>query len=93
MTVYVVDTNFFIQAHRSYYPLDVVPTFWRRVRDLAEEGKIAFALALSTKRTIVTYEKSAPGIRHTIKIPEACNAFNISFLDPMTMLRTLGVTI
>jgi predicted nucleic acid-binding protein len=40
MTVYVVDTNFFIQAHRSYYPLDVVPTFWRRVRDLAEEGKI-----------------------------------------------------
>lgn len=63
------------------------------VSDTADAWLISFALALSTKRTIVTYEKSAPGIRHTIKIPEACNAFNISFLDPMTMLRTLGVTI
>lgn len=38
--VYVVDTNFFIQAHRVTYPLDVVPSFWRKVKELADSGKI-----------------------------------------------------
>lgn len=40
MAVYVVDTNFFIQAHRFYYPLDVVPSFWEKVKDLAHRRKI-----------------------------------------------------
>lgn len=40
MGVYVVDSNFFIQAHRFYYPLDVVPSFWIKVKDLAAAGKI-----------------------------------------------------
>lgn len=38
--VYVADTNFFIQAHRVTYPLDVVPGFWNKVRELALQGKI-----------------------------------------------------
>jgi len=38
--VYVIDTNFFIQAHRVTYPLDVVPSFWNKVRELAEYDKI-----------------------------------------------------
>lgn len=38
--VYVVDTNFFIQAHRVTYPLDVVPSFWNKVKQLADSGKI-----------------------------------------------------
>ena len=38
--VYVVDTNFFIQAHRVSYPLDVVPSFWQKVTELAIHGKI-----------------------------------------------------
>jgi len=37
---YVVDTNFFIQAHRMNYPLDVVVSFWEQVKDLAEKGLI-----------------------------------------------------
>lgn len=40
MSIYVVDTNFFIQAHRVFYPLDVVPSFWNKVRDLASSGTI-----------------------------------------------------
>lgn len=40
MSVYVVDTNFFIQAYRSYYPLDVAPSFWKKVKQLADDGKI-----------------------------------------------------
>lgn len=40
MTRYLLDTNFFIQAHRSYYPLDVVESFWERTRELARDGHI-----------------------------------------------------
>lgn len=40
MGVYVVDSNFFIQAHRFNYPLDIVPSFWSKVKQLAVDGKI-----------------------------------------------------
>ena len=40
MSVYVVDTNFFIEAHRAYYPIDVVHSFWNKVSDLAGRGRI-----------------------------------------------------
>ncbi|WP_040298806.1 DUF4411 family protein [Arcticibacter svalbardensis] len=37
---FVVDSNFFIQAYRMHYPMDVVPGFWLKVKELAEKGKI-----------------------------------------------------
>lgn len=40
MKTYVVDSNFFIQAHRATYPLDVATSFWNKVRHLAEAGTI-----------------------------------------------------
>lgn len=40
MSVYVVDSNFFIQAHRASYPLDVATSFWNKVIQLAEDRKI-----------------------------------------------------
>ncbi|MDA3860101.1 MAG: DUF4411 family protein [Melioribacteraceae bacterium] len=40
MAIYVVDSNFFIQAHRAIYPLDVAITFWEKVKQLAIDGKI-----------------------------------------------------
>ena len=40
MDSFVVDSNFFIQAHRATYPLDVVVSFWRKIAQLALEGKI-----------------------------------------------------
>ena len=40
MDTYIVDSNFFIQAHRMYYPLDVMPSFWHRVAELAAAGRI-----------------------------------------------------
>ncbi len=40
MSVYVVDSNFFIQAHRANYPLDVATSFWDKVKQLAEQQKI-----------------------------------------------------
>ncbi len=40
MGVYIVDSNFFIQAHRETYPLDVAFSYWNKVKQLANEGKI-----------------------------------------------------
>jgi len=40
MSVYVVDSNFFIEAHRSTYPLDVAVSFWNKIKELAIDGKI-----------------------------------------------------
>lgn len=40
MEVYVLDSNFFIEAHRSSYPLDIAHSFWNRVKELAEQGRI-----------------------------------------------------
>lgn len=40
MNAFVVDSNFFIQAHRMHYPLDVAITFWNQVESLATAGSI-----------------------------------------------------
>jgi hypothetical protein len=37
---FIIDSNFFIQAHRINYPFDVVPSFWLKVKELAERGVI-----------------------------------------------------
>ncbi len=40
MAVYVVDSNFFIQAHRATYPLDIATSFWNKVKELANNETI-----------------------------------------------------
>jgi hypothetical protein len=40
MGLYVLDSNFFIQALRDSYPLDVAFSFWKKVKQLADDGKI-----------------------------------------------------
>jgi len=40
VTVYVVDSNFFIQAHRVNYPLDIAFSFWNKLKELARSGRI-----------------------------------------------------
>lgn len=37
---YLLDSNFFIQAHRMHYPIDVVPGFWNKLVDLANNGQV-----------------------------------------------------
>lgn len=165
MGIYVVDSNFFIQAHRVNYPLDVAFSFWNKVKQLAEEGKIisidkvkneiydkndaleewcranlpedffkessevmaaygqvsawaisrsyhympnalnefldadeadafivAYALANPNNRIVVTQEISEPNRKNKIKIPEACIALNVQFVNTMDMFRRLGET-
>lgn len=40
MSAYFLDTNFFIEAHRKSYPLDVASGFWLKLSELAREGLV-----------------------------------------------------
>ena len=40
MPPYLIDTSFFIQAHRIGFPMDVFPSFWNKIKALAGEEKI-----------------------------------------------------
>jgi hypothetical protein len=40
MPQYLLDSNFFISAHRQYYPLDVFPSFWQKIESLAKNGTL-----------------------------------------------------
>lgn len=165
MSVYVLDSNFFIQAHRYHYPIDVAAGFWNKVRQLAEEGIIisidkvkkelydkndalevwcrnnlpedffkdtsvvmdayvevtvwamsrsdhylpnalkefldadeadaflvAYCLANRASRFVVTQEVSEPNRKNKVKIPDACIAMNVSYLNTIEMFRHLGET-
>jgi len=165
MSVYVLDSNFFIQAHRFYYPIDVAAGFWNKVRQLAEQGKVisidkvkkelydkndaledwcrnnlpenffkdtsevmaayaqvtawamarnrhylpnalneflnadeadaflvAYCLADSTNRFVVTHEISEPNRKNRVKIPDACIALNVTYVNTIEMFRQLGET-
>jgi len=163
--VYIVDSNFFIQAHRANYPIDIAVGFWKKVRQLGEEGRIvsidkvkneiydkndalevwckenlpegffkdsshvmieygqvsawaisrsghymqnalneflssdeadafliAYALADKSNRILVTQEISDPNRKNKIKIPDACIALNVSFVNTLDLFRKLGET-
>ena len=165
MAVFIIDSNFFIEAHRKSYPLDIAFSFWSKVKQLADEGKIisidkvknelfdkndaleewcrinlpenffkdssgvmasyglisqwansksshytpsalnefldgneadaflvAYTLHDSTNRILVTHEISQPESKKKVKIPEACIALNVTFLNVMDMFRYLQET-
>ncbi|MCF8298718.1 MAG: DUF4411 family protein [Saprospiraceae bacterium] len=165
MAVYVVDSNFFIEAHRINYPLDIATGFWFKVQQLANAGKIisidkvkaelydkndaleawckanlphnffkttkdvmgeygrittwamsrsshykpnalneflsadeadafviAYCLADSLNRIVVTQEISEPNRRNKIKIPDCCMALRVNYKNTIEMFRVLGET-
>ena len=165
MPVYVLDSNFFIQAHRFHYPIDVAAGFWNKVRHLAKEEKIisidkvkkelydkndalegwcrtnlpdkffkdtsgimaaygklttwamsksshylpkalseflgtdeadaflvAYCLADPAGRVVVTQETSEPNRLNKVKIPDACYALGVTYVNTIEMFRRLGET-
>jgi hypothetical protein len=57
MVVYILDSNFFIEAHRVSYPVDVAYSFWNKVKQLAENG-IIISIIIYIKLLVV--DESAP---------------------------------
>lgn len=38
--IYLIDSNILIQAHRKYYPFDVMPGFWNALHELAHRSLV-----------------------------------------------------
>lgn len=57
--------------------------------DSADLKLIAHAMANGA--TTVTREQPAPESKKKIKIPDACNAFGVAWIDPFSLYRTLGM--
>ena len=51
------------------------------------------ATAASKGHTLVTNEKSDPGCRKRVKIPDVCIALGVRYCDLNTAFRELGITI
>ena len=49
MAKFILDTNVFIQAHRSYYPFQVFPSFWEKLVSLAEQDNICSITAVKNE--------------------------------------------
>jgi len=56
--------------------------------DVPDGWLVAYALA--KRRTIVTHEALAADSKKKVKIPNACEAFQIRYIDTFAMLRELG---
>jgi hypothetical protein len=66
MPFYIADTNFFVQAHRMHYPLDVVPGFWRKLIDLEQRGLL---VSLDKVRAEIVDYKDALSSWLTTELP------------------------
>ena len=40
MAAFLLDTNFFIESYRKGFPMDVIPSFWDKLKVLAEGKKV-----------------------------------------------------
>jgi len=40
MSLFILDSNFFIQSHRITYPLDIAVGFWKKIIKISDENKI-----------------------------------------------------
>lgn len=74
---YLLDANVFIQARNLQYGFDFCPAFWDwlDVRHAAAHGHV-----------LVTHEQPSNEVSR-IKIPNACVAMGVQFLNPYQMLR------
>ena len=81
MSKFIVDSNFFIQAHRSIYPLDIAQSFWTKIKNLANNGTI---LSIDKVKKEI-YDNSS----HEDKLKIWCKANlpNGFFIDTDTVLQ------
>ena len=74
-------------AREQNYTASAISEF----QSVADSWIVAYALA--NNWVVVTHEKSAPGSKKRIKIPDACAALGVECLNPFTMLRDRGMSL
>ncbi|MCC5937701.1 MAG: DUF4411 family protein [Lunatimonas sp.] len=90
MAVYVLDSNFFVQAHRFHYLPNALNEFLDAYE--ADAFLVAFCLAEPASKIVVTQEVSEPNRKNKVKIPDACIALNVLYVNTIEMFRQLGET-
>ena len=60
--------------------------------DEADAFLVAYCLADPVNNFIVTHEVSEPNRQNKVKIPDACVALNVSYMNTIGMLRQLRET-
>jgi hypothetical protein len=60
--------------------------------DEADAYIVAYALTDVNVRLVVTQEISEPNRKNKVKIPEACIALNVQYVNVINMFRRLGET-
>jgi hypothetical protein len=60
--------------------------------DEADAFVVAYTLADSNNKIVVTQEISEPYRKNKVKIPDACIALNVQYINIMDMFRQLGET-
>lgn len=63
MSLYVLDTNIFIQAYKDTYPIDVAAGFWIALKKLAHEGKI-----ISIDKVKAEIDRNEDDLKEWIKV-------------------------
>lgn len=74
-------------SRRDHYNQGAVNKFLDA--DEADAFLIAYCYADAANRFIVTQEVSQPNRKNEVKIPEACNALNIRYVNAIGMFRAL----
>lgn len=66
-------------------------SFWAVGEFMASADLKLIAHGMAIDATVVTREQPAPESKKKIKIPDVCNAFHVSWADPFSAYRTLGL--
>lgn len=67
------------------------PSATKEFQSVADSWIVAYALA--NNWVVVTHEKSAPGSKKRIKIPDVCAGVGVTYASPFEMLRDRGMSL
>lgn len=73
--MYILDTNFFIDANRLHLPIEQNPVFWNWIAGLAENGTIAIPEAVYDELMIGNDSVSRWADEHKEKLVDSISAF------------------
>lgn len=88
--------TFTVNVTPDDYPALQTVSKWTQASDFTQGAKADFlasadyflvAQALARQWVVVTFEKSEPNRKKKIKIPEACDALGVVYVNPFDMLR------
>lgn len=100
--MHLVDANILIDAKNRYYAFDIAPGFWTWLEKAHRSGLLIsidavrdelVAHAAGHGDPVVTHEQPSPDSRKRVKIPDACEAMGVEYIDIFSVLRRTGAAL